>query len=65
MYHFFDEEGEHIASREIIGVPVQVGEDDFIVRNGDILTMYFATGETLKWRHLTEEEKEQLKENDQ
>ena len=62
---FFDEEGEHIASREIIGVPVQVGEDDFIVRNGDILTMYSATGETLKWRHLTEEEKEQLKENDQ
>ena len=65
MYHFFDEEGEHIASREIIGVLVQVGEDDFIVRNGDILTMYSATGETLKWRHLTEEEKEQLKENDQ
>ena len=56
---------EKRTSREIIGVLVQVGEDDFIVRNGDILTMYSATGETLKWRHLTEEEKEQLKENDQ
>lgn len=65
LYHFFNEEGEHITSREIIGVPVQVGEDDFIIRNGDILTMYSATGEMLKWRQLTEEEKEQLKENDQ
>ena len=65
MYHFFNEEGEHITSREIIGVPVQVGEDDFIVRNGDILTMYSATGEMLRWRQLTQEEKEQLKESDQ
>lgn len=65
MYHFFNEEGEHVSSCEIIGVPVQVGEDDFIVRNGDILTMYSATGEMLRWRQLTEEEKEQLKESDQ
>lgn len=65
MYHFFNEEGEHVSSCEIIGVPVQVGEDDFIVRNGDILTMYSATGEMLRWRQLTQEEKEQLKESDQ
>ena len=65
MYHFFNEEGGYIASREIIGVPIQVGEEDFIVRDGDIVRMYSATGETLKWRQLTEEEKEQLKKNDQ
>ncbi len=65
MYHFFNEEGEHVSSCEIIGVPVQVGEDDFVVRSGDILTMYSATGEMLRWRQLTEDEKEHFKANDQ
>lgn len=65
MYHFFNEEGEHVSSCEIIGVPVQVGEDDFVVRNGDILTMYSATGEMLRWCQLTEDEKEHFKANDQ
>jgi len=56
IFHFFNSEGEQVAEVEINGKPIQVDEDNFIVRDGNTAIWYGADGNKISERQLTEEE---------
>lgn len=50
-----------LATMKPCGTPIQAEEDDFIVRDGNIITGYNKKGESIGSRELTAEEIETLK----
>lgn len=61
IFHFFDAEGKQVAEVEINGKPIQVGEDEFVVRDGNTAIWYDAKGNKSSERRLTEEEVKMFK----
>ncbi|MBF1592289.1 MAG: hypothetical protein HXO32_02325 [Prevotella sp.] len=61
IFHFFDAESKQVAEVEINGKPIQVGEDEFVVRDGNTAIWYDANGNKSSERQLTEEEVKMFK----